>query len=64
MIMDMFIKDHMKKKEKKENIVIKDHINIIIMILYQKLFQGIKIMKINIVVILLIKIQTMLKNQE
>ena len=64
MIMDMFIKDHMKKKEKKENIVIKDHINIIIMILYQKLFQGIKTMKINIVVILLIKIQTMLKNQE
>ena len=64
MIMDMFIKDHMKKKEKKKNIVIKDHINIIIMILYQKLFQGIKTMKINIVVILLIKIQTMLKNQE
>jgi hypothetical protein len=52
MIMDMFIKDHMKKKEKKENIVIKDHINIIIMILCQKLFQGIKTMKINIVVIL------------
>ena len=52
MIMDMFIKDNMKKKEKKENIVIKDHINIIIMILYQKLFQGIKTMKINIVVIL------------
>jgi hypothetical protein len=49
MIMDMIIKNHIKKKEKKENTVIKDLINIIIMTLYQTLSQGIKTMKKNIV---------------
>ena len=50
MIMDILIKNHMKKKEKKEDII-KNQINIIIVIYYQKLLQ-IKIMIINTMVIL------------
>ena len=50
MIVDTLIKNHMKKKEKKEDII-KNLINIMVMIIYQKLLQ-IKIMIINTMVIL------------
>ena len=50
MIMDILIKNYMKKKEKKEDII-KNLINIMVMIIYQKLLQ-IKIMIINTMVIL------------
>jgi hypothetical protein len=50
MIMDILIKNHMKKKEKKEDII-KNQINIIIVIFYQKLLQ-IKTLIINTMVIL------------
>jgi hypothetical protein len=50
MIVDTLIKNHMNKKEKKEDII-KNLINIMVMIIYQKLLQ-IKIMIINTMVIL------------
>ncbi len=50
MIMDILIKNYMKKKEKKEDII-KNQINIIIVIFYQKLLQ-IKTLIINTMVIL------------